>query len=191
MFFWKFRNLDFKILNIYPNASIIVLYSFWKMFQEKLVLYRNQHNLFEGTWFISLFLDGNWLPVNGLPKVRTGTILYWENCYATKCIVNKIQTVSVEFRSIIAMKNVDAQPGWWPVLTQRSRSSPCNLGGSKALTGSLNSTNFSLTGLLLDGKVYCCISVGIIRSSVDISSKHGIAKEDEKAGVTEHIITIP
>ena len=49
---------------------------------------------------------------NGWSKVRTDTILYWENCCERNCIVDKIQTGSVDFRSVIGMENVDTQPGW-------------------------------------------------------------------------------
>ena len=49
--------------------------------------------------------------------MTTGVILYLEDCSATKCIVDKIQTGFVDFMSIIGMKNVDARLGWLPVLT--------------------------------------------------------------------------
>lgn len=46
--------------------------------------------------------------LQGSPKLLS-------NNYAvsvTKCIVDKIQTGSVDFGPIIGMKNVDPQPGW-------------------------------------------------------------------------------
>ena len=54
---------------------------------------------------------------SGWSKVRTGVILYLEDSSATKCIVDKIQTGSVGFRSIVGMKTVDARAGWLAVLT--------------------------------------------------------------------------
>ena len=54
---------------------------------------------------------------NGWSKVETNTILYWENFSERKCIDEKIPTGSVNFRSVIGMKNVDTQPGWWPLVT--------------------------------------------------------------------------
>ena len=52
-----------------------------------------------------------------LSKVIIGVILYWEECSTTKCIFNKIQIGSLDFRPIIGMGNVDVQPGRWSVLT--------------------------------------------------------------------------
>ena len=67
-----------------------------------------------------------------------------------------------------------------------------DLGGSKALTGSLSSINLILRGVLLDGKIFRSISsASLIRSSVDISSKRSMAKDEETGGVTEHIISNP
>lgn len=117
-----------------------------------------------------------------------------------KCTVDKKEAGSVNFMSIISMKNVDAQPWWWPVLTvcmlsvhkccQELRSHVAtHADSSKALSGSLSLINFSLKGVQLDGKFSCSISVGLIRSSVNTSFKNGIAKDEEKAGVTEHIIS--
>ena len=97
----------------------------------------------------------------------TGVILYFEDCSATKCIVDKIQAESVAFRSIIGMKNVDAQPGWLPVLTVcmwpllkgcrgfRSHvAAHADESGSKALTDLLSSINKSFRGFPLDGKLF-------------------------------------
>ena len=90
--------------------------------------------------------------------MRTGVILYLEDCPATNCIVDKIQTWFVDFRSIIGMENVDARLGWLPVVTLcmlplhkgcrafRSHiAAHAGESGSKALTGLLSSIN-------MDGK---------------------------------------
>lgn len=66
-----------------------------------------------------------------------------------------------------------------------------DLGGSKALTGPLSLINLSLRGLLLDGKIFRSISVNLTIFSVDTFSKRGIAKDEERAGVKEHIISVP
>ena len=55
----------------------------------------------------------------------------------------------------------------------------------------LSSVNLSVRGFLLDGKTFCSILVSLIRSFVDTSSKRGMVKDKETAGVTEHVIPIP
>ena len=65
-----------------------------------------------------------------------------------------------------------------------------DLDGPKTLTGSLSLINLSLRGLLLNGKIFRSILVSLVRSSVD-TSKRSMAKDEETAGVTEHIIPIP
>ena len=46
-------------------------------------------------------------------------------------------------------------------------------------------------GFLRNGKIFRSISVSLMMSSVDTSSKRGMVKDEETAGVTEHIIPIP
>ena len=65
------------------------------------------------------------------------------------------------------------------------------LGKSKALAGSLSSIKLSIRGLLHNRKIFRSISVILIRTSVDTSSERGMAKDEETAAVTEHIIPIP
>ena len=101
--------------------------------------------------------------LQGSPKLLS-------NNYAvsvTKCIVDKIQTGSVDFGPIIGMKNVDPQPGWWPVLTAciltlhkcfqglgSHIAAHADLSESKALGGSLDLINLSLRGLLCGGRTF-------------------------------------
>ena len=62
---------------------------------------------------------------------------------------------------------------------------------SKALTGFLSSIKLSFRGFPLDCKIFRSISVSLMRSSVDTSSKRGMVKEKETAVVTKDIIPIP
>ena len=71
---------------------------------------------------------------------------------------------------------------------QKPRSSPYRCKWIKGINGSFSSINLNFRGLLLDGKIFRSILVSLMRSSVDTSSKRGMEKAEETAGVTEHII---